>query len=133
MTNASSPAASPAQTPWPTELRLSEGGRALTIAFDDGERHTLSAEYLRVESPSAEVQGHSPSQRQLQFGKRHVAITDIQPTGNYAVRLLFSDGHSTGIYTFAWIHDLAVKREAKWAAYEAELAARGLSRDPKGK
>ena len=119
------------QTPWPTELRLTDGGRSLVIAFDNGERHALSAEYLRVESPSAEVQGHSPSQRQLQYGKRHVAITDIQPTGNYAVRLLFSDGHSTGIYTFAWIHDLAIKREAKWAAYEAELAARGLSRDPR--
>ena len=126
MTNATSPAA-----PWPTELRLSDGGRALTIAFDNGERHTLSAEHLRVESPSAEVQGHAPSQRQVQFGKRNVTITQIQPTGNYAVRLLFSDGHSTGIYTFAWIHDLAVKREAKWAAYEAELAAKGLSRDPR--
>ena len=119
------------QTPWPTELRLTDGGRSLVIAFDNGERHALSAEYLRVESPSAEVQGHSPSQRQLQYGKRHVAITDIQPTGNYAVRLLFSDGHSTGIYTFAWIHDLAVKRDAKWAAYETELAERGLSRDPR--
>ena len=126
MTTASSTA-----SPWPTELRLSDGGRLLTIAFDDGRRHALSAEYLRVESPSAEVQGHSPSQRQLQWGKRNVTIPDIQPTGNYAVRLLFSDGHSTGIYTFAWIHDLAVKKEVKWPAYEAELAAKGLSRDPR--
>ena len=116
---------------WPTELRLSEGGRLLTIAFDDGTRHELSAEYLRVESPSAEVQGHTPSQRQTQSGKRNVTITEIQPTGNYAVRLLFSDGHSTGLYTFAWIHDLAVKKEVKWAAYEAELEAKGLSRDPR--
>jgi hypothetical protein len=112
-------------------LRLSDGGRLLTVAFDDGARHALSAEYLRVESPSAEVQGHSPSQRQTQSGKRDVTITEIQPTGNYAVRLLFSDGHSTGIYTFAWIHDLAVKHEVKWAAYEAELAAKGLSREPR--
>ena len=123
--------ASPTAAPWPTELRLSESGRLLTIAFDDGTRHELSAEYLRVESPSAEVQGHTPAQRQTQSGKRHVTITQIQPTGNYAVRLLFTDGHSTGIYTFAWIHDLAVKKEAKWAAYEAELAAKGLSRDPR--
>ncbi len=122
--------ASPTVAPWPTELRLSDGGRLLAVAFDDGTRHELSAEYLRVESPSAEVQGHAPSQRQTQFGKRNVTITQIQPTGNYAVRLLFSDGHSTGIYSFAWIHDLAVKKEAKWAAYEAELAAKGLSRDP---
>ena len=121
--------ASPTVAPWPTELRLSDGGRLLAVAFDDGTRHELSAEYLRVESPSAEVQGHAPSQRQTQFGKRNVTITQIQPTGNYAVRLLFSDGHSTGIYSFAWIHDLAVKKEAKWAAYEAELAAKGLSRD----
>ena len=103
----------------------------LTIAFDDGTRHELSAEYLRVESPSAEVQGHAPSQRQTQSGKRHVTIKEIQPTGNYAVRLLFSDGHSTGIYPFTGIHDLAVKKEAKWAAYEAELAAKGLSREPR--
>ncbi len=121
----------PIAAPWPTELRLSDGGRLLTVAFDDGERHALSAEYLRVESPSAEVQGHSPSQRQTQSGKRDVAITEIQPTGNYAVRLLFSDGHSTGIYTFALLHDLAVKKDAKWAAYEAELVAKGLSRDPR--
>ena len=75
------------------------------------------------------MQGHAPSQRQTQSGKRQVTIKEIQPTGNYAVRLLFSDGQSTGIYSFAWIYDLAVKKEAKWAAYEAELAAKGLSRD----
>ena len=126
MTIASSPTA-----PWPKELRLSDGGRLLTVAFDDGDRHALSAEYLRVESPSAEVQGHSPAQRQTQSGKRDVTITQIQPTGNYAVRLIFSDGHSTGIYTFAGIHELAVKKDAKWAAYEADLAAKGLSRDPR--
>ena len=126
MTIASSPT-----VPWPTELRLSDGGRLLTVAFDDGDRHALSAEYLRVESPSAEVQGHSPAQRQTQSGKRDVTITQIQPTGNYAVRLIFSDGHSTGIYTFAGIHELAVKKDVKWAAYEAELAAKGLSRDPR--
>jgi DUF971 family protein len=123
--------ASPTTAPWPTELRLSEGGCLLTIAFDDGTRHALSAEYLRVESPSAEVQGHSPSQRQTQSGKRNVIIKEIQPIGNYAVRLLFSDGHSTGIYPFALIHDLAVEKEVKWAAYEADLAAKGLSREPR--
>ena len=119
-----------ASSPWPTELRLAEAGRRLSIAFDDGARFDLGAEYLRVVSPSAEVQGHSPAQRQVQAGKRNVAITQIQPTGNYAVRLIFDDGHSTGIFTFAYLHELGVGQERKWADYLAELAAKRLSRDP---
>src|SRR3954453_444621 len=98
------------QTPWPTELRLSDEGRLLTITFDDGSAHELTAEYLRVHSPSAEVQGHSPSQRQTQWGKRNVRIKTIEPTGNYAVRLVFDDTHSTGIYTFAYLHELGTRK-----------------------
>ena len=80
-------------SPWPTELRVTDEGRVLRISFDDGSSHELSAEYLRVESPSAEVQGHGPGQRVTQYGKRKVTIKQIQPTGNYAVRIQFSDGH----------------------------------------
>ena len=115
--------------PWPTELRLTDSGRLLKIAFDDGSAYDLPAEYLRVESPSAEVQGHGPGQRTIQHGKRNVAISDIVPTGNYAVRLVFDDGHSTGIYTFSYLGELGVDREAKWRAYLDQLRASGLLRD----
>jgi DUF971 family protein len=118
-------------SPWPTELRVTDAGRVLRISFDDGSSHELSAEYLRIESPSAEVQGHGPGQRVTQYGKRFVTIKQIQPTGNYAVRIQFSDGHSTGIYSFAFLHELGQAYPRKWAAYEAELAGKGLSRDPK--
>jgi DUF971 family protein len=116
-------------TPWPTELRLKDGGRLLVVAFDDGGSFDLPAEYLRVESPSAEVQGHGPGQRTTQHGKRNVAVTEIVPTGNYAVRLVFDDGHSTGIYGFAYLRELGLERDARWSAYLAELKAKGLSRD----
>ena len=114
--------------PWPTELRLKDKGRLLAIAYDDGGVFELPAEYLRVESPSAEVQGHGPGQKTTQHGKKDVAIAEIIPTGNYAVRLAFSDGHSTGIYGFSYLRELGLQREAKWAAYLAELKAKGLSR-----
>jgi DUF971 family protein len=117
--------------PWPTELRVADEGRVLKISFDDGSAFDLSAEYLRVESPSAEVQGHGPGQRVTQHGKQLVQIKQVQPTGNYAVRLLFSDGHSTGIYPFTYLHELGRDFAQKWAAYEAELAAKGLRRAPK--
>jgi DUF971 family protein len=119
------------ETPWPTELRLSDAGRLLTMSYDNGVTHELPAEYLRVHSPSAEVQGHAPSQRQTQFGKRNVTIAEIKPTGNYAVRLVFDDGHSSGLYTFAYLHELGEKQEEKWTAYLAELQSKGLSRDRK--
>src|SRR3954464_11984917 len=89
-----------ASKPWPTELRLHQGGRALTIAFDSGETFDLAAEYLRVKSPSAEVEGHSPDERKTVAGKKNVAILEVNPIGNYAVRLVFDDMHSTGIYTW---------------------------------
>ncbi len=114
--------------PWPIELRLKDTGKLLVISFDDGGAFELPAEFLRVESPSAEVQGHGPGQRTTQHGKRGVAIKEIVPTGNYAVRLVFDDGHSTGIYGFGYLRELGSSRDEKWAAYLAELKAKGLER-----
>src|SRR5262245_22153622 len=116
--------------PWPTELRLSKDRKALTVTFDSGERFGLDAEYLRVVSPSAEVQGHSPDERKTLPGKRHVAIIEVHPVGNYAVRLVFDDLHSTGIYSWDYLLELGCSRERKWQGYLDELAAKGLGRDP---
>jgi DUF971 family protein len=116
--------------PWPTELRLSKDGRTLTIAFESGEQFALSAEYLRVRSPSAEVQGHSPAERQTVPGKQNVMILEIQPIGNYAVRLTFDDMHSTGIYTWDYFAELCRNQARYWQDYLDELAAKGLSREP---
>jgi DUF971 family protein len=118
-----------AASSWPTELRLKEHGRLLAIAFDDGRSFDLPAEYLRVESPSAEVQGHGPSQRQTVAGKAQVAIRQVLPTGNYAVRLVFDDGHETGIFTWTYLRELGEERPARWRAYLARLAEKGLSRE----
>jgi len=117
-------------TPWPTELRLHKDGKTLTVAFDNGESFDLSAEYLRVRSPSAEVQGHSPAERKTVAGKKNVAILEVQPVGNYAVRLVFDDLHSTGIYSWDYLRELGLEREANWQDYLDELAAKGLSREP---
>jgi DUF971 family protein len=119
-----------AASAWPTELRLREQGRRLSVAFDDGRSFDLPAEYLRVESPSAEVQGHGPSQRQTVAGKAQVAIRQILPTGNYAVRLVFDDGHETGIFTWTYLRELGEEQPARWRAYLARLAEKGLSRGP---
>ena len=113
---------------WPSELRLHENGTRLTIQFDDASCYDLPAEYLRVESPSAEVQGHSPSERQTIGGKRNVRIVDVKPVGNYAVRLDFDDGHNTGIFSWVVLAELGRDYDAKWAAYLKALEARGLSR-----
>jgi DUF971 family protein len=115
-------------SPWPTELRLHKDRKTLTVAFDNGERFDLSAEYLRVESPSAEVQGHSPQERKTVAGKRDVAILELKPIGNYAVRPVFDDTHSTGIYSWDYLLNLGRNREAKWRDYLDELAAKGLKR-----
>ncbi|HWV41172.1 DUF971 domain-containing protein [Pseudorhodoplanes sp.] len=115
---------------WPTELRLSKDRRTLTVAFDNNDRYALSAEYLRVKSPSAEVQGHSPEERKTVPGKRDVMILEIQPVGNYAVRLVFDDMHSTGIYSWDYFADLGRNQEKYWQDYLDELAAKGLSREP---
>ncbi len=114
--------------PWPEELRLTQGGTVLEIAFDTGERHALEAEYLRVESPSAEVKGHGPGQEQLVWGKRRVKILRLEPVGTYAVRIVFDDGHSSGLYMWSYLLKLGREREAMWRAYLDKLAAAGFSR-----
>ena len=119
-----------AQTAWPTELRLSKDRRRLTIAFENGERFELAAEYLRVRSPSAEVQGHNPSERKTVPGKSDVMILEVLPVGNYAVRLVFDDMHSTGIFSWDFLADAGRNRDAYWQDYLDELAAKGLARDP---
>ncbi|MBN8909688.1 MAG: DUF971 domain-containing protein [Alphaproteobacteria bacterium] len=115
--------------PVATEIRLNRSERRLDVTFDDGTRASLPAEYLRVESPSAEVQGHSPDQRQIVRGKRLVGIAAIEPVGNYAVRLIFDDRHDTGIFSWEYLHELGREQETRWAAYLKALAAKGLSRD----
>ena len=117
-----------APKPWPTELRLHKDRRTLTIAFDTGDSFDLSAEYLRVQSPSAEVQGHSPDERKTVGGKQNVAILEVNPIGNYAVRLVFDDMHSTGIFSWEYLHELGRSRDANWQDYLDELAGKGLTR-----
>jgi DUF971 family protein len=114
----------------PTEIRLNKAERMLHVEFDDASRYSLPAEYLRVESPSAEVQGHGPHQKQIVPGKRDVAITRIEPVGNYAVRLVFDDLHDTGIFSWEYLLTLGSEQESRWSAYLAALAARGLRREP---
>lgn len=114
--------------PWPTEIRLRKDRRSLGVTYGDGVAHEVSAEMLRVLSPSAEVQGHSPEQRKTIGGKQTVEIVSVEPVGNYAVRLVFSDGHSTGIFTWGYLRKLGDEREALWRAYLAELEQKGLSR-----
>jgi DUF971 family protein len=114
--------------PWPIEIRVRRAEQALEIDFDDGARFRYPAELLRVESPSAEVQGHSPSQKVILPGKRQVGITALEQVGNYAVRVIFDDGHSTGIFAWPYLYRLGRDQDSIWAAYEAALAERGLSR-----
>ena len=115
---------------WPVELRLKRAEKRLEVAFDDGSRFSLPAEYLRVESPSAEVKGHGPGQKTLVHGRAHVGIIGLEPVGNYAVRITFDDLHDTGIYSWNYLHQLGVEREKRWREYLDALAANGLSRDP---
>ena len=122
--------AGPGTNHWPTELRYVSGERCLEIDFDNGVTHRLPAELLRVESPSAEVQGHGPGQKQIVAGRRHVGIIEIEPVGNYAVRIKFDDLHDTGIYSWSYLYRLGEDQESLWADYLNTLEARGLSRDP---
>ena len=101
----------------------------LTVGFDTGESYALPAEYLRVESPSAEVQGHGPSQKKIISGRRHVKITAVEPVGNYAIRIVFDDKHDTGIFSWSYLRELGDTYAERWAAYQAALLYRGLSRD----
>lgn len=117
-------------SPRPTGLTLHQASHVLEVAFDSGEVFRLPAEYLRVNSPSAEVQGHGPSQKVLVAGKRDVNIAAIEPVGHYAVLLRFTDGHDTGIFSWSTLHTLGREQADNWARYEAALAAAGLTREP---
>jgi DUF971 family protein len=112
--------------PHPTSLKLRTKSRLLEVAFDDGAVFELPFEYLRVYSPSAEVRGHGPGQETLQIGKHEVGVTKIEPVGAYAVRLVFDDGHDTGLYTWAYLHELGREHEHKWRQYLARLSDLGI-------
>jgi DUF971 family protein len=124
------PAVAGESHPWPTELRVDRAAKRLTVTFENGERFVLPAELLRVESPSAEVQGHGPSQKTIIAGRRHVGIMALEPIGNYAVRIRFDDLHDTGMYSWRYLYHLGKNQEKLWAAYLEALEQRGLSRDP---
>jgi len=113
--------------PWPTELRLSSDGRTLHVTFDDDTRAALEAAYLRVESPSAEVQGHGAAQKKLVLGKENIVITGVEPVGNYAIRLQFDDGHDSGLFTWDYLHDLFQEKEARKAEHSARVAQANLA------
>lgn len=115
---------------WPIELTYRRDERILFVRFEDQSAYELPAELLRVESPSAEVRGHGLDTKQIVPGKRDVSITALEPVGNYAVRISFSDGHNTGLFSWAYLRQLGRTRDQVWRAYETALAARGLSRDP---
>jgi DUF971 family protein len=117
-------------TPVPTEIKLHQASRVLEVAFADGRVFTLPCEFLRVYSPSAEVRGHGPGQEVLQVGKREVTITAIEPVGTYAVKLVFSDGHDTGLYSWDYLYELGRDQETLWQRYLERLAQAGASRDP---
>jgi DUF971 family protein len=119
-----------AADPWPTDIAYDAAAKCLRVSFDTGETFTLPAEYLRVESPSAEVQGHNPAERKFIGGRRHVGIIGIEQVGNYAVRLVFDDLHDTGLYSWRYLHELGHDYETRWRSYCEGLTARGLSRDP---
>ena len=118
---------------WPTELRLHKDRKTLTVSFGNGQSFDLPAEYLRVKSPSAEVQGHSPDERKTVPGKKNVMILEVQPVGNYAVRLVFDDLHSTGIFSWDYLHELGREYRRYWQDYLDELAQKNLSREPVGR
>jgi len=132
---ANPPPASPRTGPsriWPTEVKLRSDRTALIVSFDNGERYELPAEYLRVKSPSAEVQGHSHDERKTVPGKKNVMVLEVHPIGNYAVRLVFDDMHATGIFSWDYFLDLGRNYRANWQSYLDELAAKGMSREPAG-
>lgn len=116
--------------PWPLEIRYSADTKTLTVAFDNGVTFTYPAEFLRVESPSAEVKGHGTGDKRIVAGRAEVGIMKIEPVGNYAVRLHFDDLHDTGLYSWRYLYELGQRQGELWQAYLAELDARGLSRNP---
>ena len=116
----------------PVEIKLRKASRQITIEFDDGNSFDLPFEYLRVYSPSAEVRGHGPGQGTLQTGKENVLVTSIEPIGLYAVRLIFDDGHDTGIYTWDHLYELCVEKDGKWREYLNQLQLAGHNRNVPG-
>ncbi|GAA6155986.1 gamma-butyrobetaine hydroxylase family protein [Pyruvatibacter sp. HU-CL02332] len=115
--------------PWPTEIRLKKSERVLEVDFDDGTSFAVPAELLRVESPSAEVQGHGAGQKKTVPGKRMIAINQVEPVGSYAVRLIFADGHDSGLFTWDYLYELGRDADARMSAYISALEEKGLSRD----
>lgn len=126
------PTSSPASAPWPTDITADRQAKTLTITFQSGETFTLPAEYLRVMSPSAEVQGHSPAEHKTVGGKRSVGIIDLEQVGNYALKIVFDDQHDSGIYTWDLLYQLGRDHDDLWQSYLAALAAKGLNRDEPG-
>ena len=118
-----------AKGPRPSDITLHQQSNMLDVTFDDGTRFSMPVEYLRVYSPSAEVRGHGPGQEVLQVGKRNVGVTAIEPVGMYAVKLVFSDGHDTGIYSWEYLHELGRKQESNWKTYLGRLQQAGKSRE----
>jgi len=116
-------------TPIPSEVRLLTASRTLELAYDDGQRFSLPCEYLRVYSPSAEVRGHGPGQEVLQVGKQYVAITAVEPVGHYALKLVFDDGHDSGLYSWDYLYELGRNQQTYWQDYLNRLAAAGASRE----
>ncbi len=118
------------EVPQPTEIRLHQASRVLEIAYADGRKFKLPCEFLRVYSPSAEVRGHGPGQEVLQTGKKDIAITKIEPVGNYAVQLTFSDGHDTGIYSWDLLYEYGARQNEMWQQYLKRMEEAGASREP---
>lgn len=115
---------------WPTDIKVRRAEKTLDIVFNDGTAISLPAEYLRVESPSAEVQGHGPGQKVLVAGRRHVGIADVEAIGNYAIRIVFDDLHDTGIFSWRYLYQLGAEQDTRWPEFVSALEAAGLSRDP---
>ena len=115
--------------PWPSEIRLKAEEKTLEVDFDDGSRFSYPAEYLRVESPSAEVQGHGPGEQSIVSGRRGIGIVGLQPVGNYAVRIKFEDGHDSGIFSWETLYRLGAHQAILWQCYLEDLESAGLSRD----
>lgn len=115
---------------WPTEIRLKKAEKMLEVDFDDGSRFAFPAELLRVESPSAEVQGHGPGQKKLIAGRRHIGIMELEPVGNYAIRIKFDDLHDTGIYSWSYLYRMGRTQDQVWSDYLRALEEQGASRDP---
>ena len=122
----------PKDDPKPVTINLHQKTRLLEIEYDDGQRFEFSAEFLRVQSPSAEVRGHGPGQGTLQTGKENVSITTIEPVGNYAIKLLFDDGHNTGIYSWSYLYDMGINKQKYWQEYLDALDRAGHIRQDNG-